>query len=270
MENETPKPVSSGGKVRDAMRRAALGLRMGMLFLALCLLVTGTVVFGARLFLEPPARRARRNYPPTLLWEGLAFPTPTPTPVPTATPVPTPRPTPTPTPVPTPTPISTPSPTPTPPPCDEAGCTSGDVELSLFWGTRDDVDFYLETPSGDILTHQNRGDSLGIHLDVDMNHERISANPVEHFVVPKRERLEPGVYIAYVHYYKAEHGEDPQSLPFQVVVKNGSLTQKFQGVARWDEKVAQAICILTVDKNRKVVVGSAQGRPGRPLTPQNK
>ena len=81
-------------------------------------------------------------------------------------------------------PLPLPPPPPPPPPpqprgCQEQGCETGRLQITLIWPTQDDLDLYVDCP-GDTLNFSHRSGSCGDgKLDIDAQNERDMPNPVE-------------------------------------------------------------------------------------------
>jgi uncharacterized protein YfaP (DUF2135 family) len=83
---------------------------------------------------------------------------------------------------------------------EREGAKSGEVQISLMWNDRNDLDLHVLCPSGERIHGGNRDSKCGGELDVDMNVRAESKRPVESVVWG--EGAPPGVYKAYVHFYK--------------------------------------------------------------------
>ena len=132
--------------------------------------------------------------------------------------------------------------------------------------------FMLKTPDGQILGQGTRGDSGGVHLDVDMNRPgtTIRNSPIEHFVVPHKNDLAPGKYVLYVIYYSPNRTVPTAEKSFKVSVKIDGKVQNFSGTVTWPTSSAPAVCILTVDENKRVRVAPATNEPALPLNDRGK
>jgi len=233
--NASPYTLRPNPSRRAGFRGAA---QWGSILLTLTALVTVTVTLIAFLILEPPALAARlRDYPgdlqASLLWRSVQPPTPVVLkPVQAVTKR-----------------------------VQEAGGQRGDVELTLTWDTEDDLDFHLLTPEGKHLSYSNKGSATGIHLDVDVINDRKRA--VEHFVVPQRSQLKPGIYQLSVKHYAAHAAHPLDEVNFVVTIqgaRSGNTVQadtwgvmQIHGAAKRD-KPAGFVCNLMVGANSEIVV----------------
>jgi hypothetical protein len=99
---------------------------------------------------------------------------------------------------------------------DRESAKTGDVQISLMWSNRNDVDLHVMTPSGEFINFAHRRSECRGTLDVDMNAERHSDKPVENIFWPTGQAPH-GVYKVYVNLYAVKGGAVPT--PFQVYVK---------------------------------------------------
>ena len=62
---------------------------------------------------------------------------------------------------------------------EQAKAKSGEVQVSLFWSSKNDLDLHVVCPSGERIFYGNRNPASGGRLDVDMNvsYEQASAAP---------------------------------------------------------------------------------------------
>jgi len=103
----------------------------------------------------------------------------------------------------------------------EAGARSGEIEIALSWGNRNDLDLHVIDPSSERIFFENRKAASGGELDVDRNagcESDVTAKPVEHIVWDKTD-AQPGTYEVLVHHYANCGISDPTS--FQVEIKVG-------------------------------------------------
>ena len=108
-----------------------------------------------------------------------------------------------------------------------AGGKTGEVQFSLAWDTRTDLDLHVLTPKREhIFFRQPRVDSGGF-LDVDMNVQGESTEPVENVQFSKARRPVRGRYKILVDLYRDRSGG--QATKFTVRVKIGQNVRTVSG-----------------------------------------
>jgi hypothetical protein len=137
---------------------------------------------------------------------------------------------------------ATPAPTPTDAPdplhkqieeqLNKAKAKTGDVQISLYWANKSDLDLHVVCPSGETIMFNYKKSQCGGELDVDANanYATATANAVENVYWPKG-KAPMGKYKAYVDFY-SNHSNRPGCLdpsPFHVRVNIQGQTQVFQG-----------------------------------------
>lgn len=129
---------------------------------------------------------------------------------------------------------------------DEAKAKSGDVQISLYWESKDDLDLHVVEPSGERIYYGHRKSKTGGKLDVDMNvsYSRAVSGAVENIYWPKGQ-APAGKYQVFVHHYSHHGGRsgtaDPA--PFTIRVVTRGQTQHFDGSVSYSDR-----------NNRKVLV----------------
>jgi hypothetical protein len=108
----------------------------------------------------------------------------------------------------------------------KAGAQTGDVQISLMWNNINDLDLYVRTPTGEIISFRHRVSISGGRLDVDMNALLFNKEPVENIFWPKG-RAPKGEYTISVDYF-ANHGE-PDPTKFGVAAKIDGELKTFSG-----------------------------------------
>ena len=109
---------------------------------------------------------------------------------------------------------------------EREGAKTGEVQISLMWNDRNDLDLHVLCPSGERLHGGNRSSKCGGEIDVDMNVRAESKRPVENAVWA--ESAPPGVYKAYVHFYK-HHSKrrTKKTCRFTVIVNAGGEVKEY-------------------------------------------
>ena len=105
----------------------------------------------------------------------------------------------------------------------EEGAGSGDITVSMLWGTADDLDLHMNTPDGGHIYYGNR-DAGGGTLDVDMNAHDIVASPIENIYFPTPA---DGHYKIYIRDYRDR--TDGQSTHYLVRVVINGQERTFEG-----------------------------------------
>jgi len=115
----------------------------------------------------------------------------------------------------------------------KAGAQTGEVQISLFWNTTDDIDLHVYYTPGnglsDNINWTNRFGKLshGI-LDVDMNAQGPNTNKcVENIFWPYGSSPR-GVFVVQAQFYRSWTGL--RQLPIMIRVKIGDLVETFNGV----------------------------------------
>jgi len=101
---------------------------------------------------------------------------------------------------------------------------TGDVQVTLIWETRADLDLYVIEPNGTRIWYQNRQSSTGGQIDRDANYpcSSGSTSPVENVFWPTG-RAPRGTYRISVNYYST-CGLAPDSVQFHIIVRvNGQV-----------------------------------------------
>jgi hypothetical protein len=113
----------------------------------------------------------------------------------------------------------------------------GQVSVSLAWDNINDLDLYVETGDGKVISFSDPKSACGGELDVDMNRddEEASARAVENVVWPKG--FKPNgpirIYVAHFHERKGTDCQGPTK--FRIMVRDGSpLPRIFTGEIRHD------------------------------------
>ncbi|MFK7821353.1 MAG: hypothetical protein AB8G99_21740 [Planctomycetaceae bacterium] len=109
---------------------------------------------------------------------------------------------------------------------ERAGGKTGEVQFSLSWHDRNDVDLHVITPNGDRIHFHRRKSSSGGELDVDMNVEPENDRPVEN-VRWSKGKARSGRYTVYVNLFRSHVRH--RGVPFELVAKLGPETELRKG-----------------------------------------
>ena len=113
----------------------------------------------------------------------------------------------------------------------KAGGRTGEVQFSLSWKDRNDLDLHVIVPGGTRIHFDHRTSPCKGELDVDMNIQPESDEPVEN-VRWLKGKARSGRYTVLVHWYRAHVRR--RELPFELVVKLGAETELVKGtIRRW-------------------------------------
>jgi Mg-chelatase subunit ChlD len=144
------------------------------------------------------------------------------------------------------------------------GGKTGQLEISLAWFNKNDLDLHVTPPAGDKekIFYAHRESKDGGKLDVDMNvvYDQASMSPVEHVVWDKK--APHGHYKVLVHHYK-NHGKPDTKDPTRFVVQiryKGQVVETFRGEVSNPGQRSMLVTEFTIDQNgeySQVVVGAA-------------
>jgi uncharacterized protein YfaP (DUF2135 family) len=121
----------------------------------------------------------------------------------------------------------------------------GDIQFTLMWEDRNDLDLVVTTPTGNIIHRGQRESPNGIY-DIEMNFEPESEEAIENIVWPNDAGQE-GEYHIFV-WFRARHGRflSSRSTPFQLRIRNGYDIQLVEGDLALDDELFHAALINTV------------------------
>jgi hypothetical protein len=96
---------------------------------------------------------------------------------------------------------------------------SGDVQVSLMWNNRNDLDLHVIDPNGEEISYLHKRSRSGGWLDVDMNRDggTATSQPVENIFWPAA-AAPVGTYKVYVYHYANHGGADPTDYIVGVIV----------------------------------------------------
>ena len=144
------------------------------------------------------------------------------------------------------------------------GAATGDVQISLAWNGRNDLDLSCQEPSGETIDGYNQQSRAGGHLDVDMNptddglissfskakliartgrlssdhRTGTSSTPVEN-IVWTGVQAPPGHYRVFVHQFCNKEGS--ASTPFWIEVKTRGILKRINGSVGKEDFAKEAI-----------------------------
>ena len=106
---------------------------------------------------------------------------------------------------------------------DEAGARTGDIQLSLYWNDKNDLDLHCLDPQGEHIWYSHKmSEKTGGLLDVDWNAgEPFRAPAVENIYWPTG-GAPPGIYKVYLVYYAQHpgHSRYPTAYTVRIVVED--------------------------------------------------
>lgn len=117
---------------------------------------------------------------------------------------------------------------------DKAKAKGGDVQVSLYWSSKDDLDLHVVAPSGEEISYGHRKSKCGGTLDVDMNvnYSTAVSGAVENIYWPvgQAPRGKYRIFVVpYSHHGGAPGTADPAHFTVRLVVQGRGET--FQGSA---------------------------------------
>lgn len=139
---------------------------------------------------------------------------------------------------------------------DEPELGTGDVQVTLRWGSAADLDLAVTDPTGATVDFETRTSSTGGSLDVDSNAacDGSTSSGVENVFWPEGQAPE-GVYTATVTYFDACGGASgPQSFELTFKVAGSSVALQPASVQRGDDRT---IATYQVELGRPSLLGPA-------------
>ena len=119
---------------------------------------------------------------------------------------------------------------------EREGGKTGEVQISLIWNNRNDLDLHVLCPSGERISFDHRRSADGGELDVDMNVRGESTRPVENIFWPPK-GMQKGIYRVFVHHY-SQHGS-PDPTRFTVRIIEDGKSRQFSGALSTGEPAMQ-------------------------------
>lgn len=115
---------------------------------------------------------------------------------------------------------------------------TGDIQITLRWDTRDDLDLIVVDPNSNIIDFGSPTSPTGGQLDVNANGfcETHSANPVENIFWPTG-AAPSGDYLAYVALTipcgaQSANAADGLAVPYTLTILNNGVTTLYEGISR--------------------------------------
>ena len=129
----------------------------------------------------------------------------------------------------------------------EANAKTGEIQFSLFWANRNDLDLHCFDPAGQhIFFRHKKSEATGGELDVDRNaSEPFTDRPVENIYWP-RGGAPGGVYKLFVVHYNTHGHSDPTTFTVRTVVA-GRTNFFQQAVRNTGQRELHWICSIQYD-----------------------
>jgi hypothetical protein len=101
-----------------------------------------------------------------------------------------------------------------------AGGKSGQLQFTLIWGNRNDLDLHCFDPNGELINYQNKkAIRSGGHLDVDRNVNGETDTPVENIYYPDGD-APLGTYRIYVVYYSRHDAQNATKYQANLLIED--------------------------------------------------
>lgn len=110
-----------------------------------------------------------------------------------------------------------------------AGGATGEVQFSLSWMDRNDLDLHVIAPSGERIFYRQKQSHCHGRLDVDMNSTPSTDEPVENTRWMGSNAPE-GRYTVLIHFFKRHDNET--NVPFQLLAKLNNKSDLVDGISR--------------------------------------
>ncbi len=127
---------------------------------------------------------------------------------------------------------------------DREGAQTGQVQVSLIWDNKNDLDLSIVCPSGERISFDNKRSRCGGMLDVDMNEAPTSEQPVENIFWPPNS-TPAGEYRVYVEHFEQHAEEDLTN--YRILVNDGKKSKEFKGEITNDEP-PRLVCVFAVEE----------------------
>jgi len=123
------------------------------------------------------------------------------------------------------------------------GAQSGQVQVSLIWDNKNDLDLSIVCPSGERISFDNKFSACGGQLDIDMNEAPTSEQPVENIFWPVG-GAPKGEYKVLIEHFE-QHAEEDMT-PYRVLVDDGNGPKEYRGEITNDEP-PRLVCTFTIE-----------------------
>ncbi len=125
---------------------------------------------------------------------------------------------------------------------DREGAATGDVQVSLIWFNKNDLDLSVVCPSGERISFDNKISNCGGRLDIDMNESGNSEEPVENVFWEKD--APQGRYRVFVEHFEKHDSTDVTE--FNILVTVDGNPREFKGqISSGDPP--QEVCFFDVE-----------------------
>ena len=125
---------------------------------------------------------------------------------------------------------------------DREGAATGEVQVSLIWFNKNDLDLSVVCPSGERISFDNKISNCGGRLDIDMNESGNSAEPVENVFWEKD--APKGRFRVFVEHF--EKHDETDVTEFNILVSVDGSPREFKGqISNGDPP--QEVCFFDVE-----------------------
>lgn len=127
----------------------------------------------------------------------------------------------------------------------DKGAHEGDVQISLFWSNKNDLDLHVVAPSGQRIFYGKRKSKCNGELDVDMNvdYDKASSEAVENVFWPKGQAPSGRYKVLVVHFRNHNQADTEDPTAFRVRVVAGGNTRWFDGAVVHDDPTRREVLV---------------------------